>query len=111
MSIAAAALLTLAQGSPTVAVLGVGNRSCGAWTNAAQIETVEAAFERREFTGWLMGFLSGLNSTEELTGIAVAADGQGYTAWLDDYCARHPLDTVYKAAATLLNELISLENG
>lgn len=77
MIIAAAALVMLAESSPTVTILGVGNRTCGAWTTAAQAQTVEAALERREFTGWLMGYLSGLNSTKELTGLAVAADGQG----------------------------------
>jgi len=111
VSIVAAALLVLAQGSPTVTIVGIGNRSCGAWTNAAQIRTVEATFERREFSGWLTGYLSGVNSTSELRGIASAEDAQGYLAWVDDYCAKHPLDTVYRAVASLVNELISRENG
>ncbi len=106
MSIFAAALLALAPATPTVAVVGIGNRSCGAWTTATRTQSIE----RREFNGWLMGFLSAMNSTDKYKSIIVATDGFGYAAWVERYCAEHPLDTVYKASVSLLNELVAREN-
>jgi len=88
-------------------ILGVGNHSCGAWSMAAEGRTGARA-ARSEYIGWLMGFLSGVNSTPAYRELAIA-DGQAYTAWIDGYCGDHPLDTVYVAAATLVNELIDRE--
>lgn len=110
MMIAVALFLVVAQSSPDVTILGVGNRTCGAWTDAAKTITLDATHRRREFTGWLMGYLSALNVSDEFGGVAVAPDGYGYVAWVDDYCSRNPLDTVYLAAASLTGELIAREN-
>ena len=57
-----------------------------------------------------MGFLSAINTTDKYNGIIVATDGFGYAAWVDRYCADHPLDTVYKASVSLINELVAREN-
>lgn len=110
MSLPAALFLLVAQSSPTVTIIGAGNRTCGAWTDAAEPTTLDATHQRREFTGWLLGFMSALNTTDEFRGVAVAKDGNGYVAWVDEYCARNPLDTVYVAAVLLTNELIAREN-
>lgn len=107
MSFLAAVLLLAAGDVDTVTIIGVGNRTCGAWTNAAETNSLEATHQRREFTGWLMGFLSGLNVTDEFRALADLKDGEGYRAWMDAHCAKNPLDTVYVAAATLANELIN----
>lgn len=107
MSFLAAVLLLGAGDVDKVTIVGAGNRTCGAWTAAAESNSLAATHQRREFTGWLMGFLSGLNVTDELRDVADLKDGEGYRGWVDTYCAKNPLDTVYVAAATLANELIN----
>lgn len=105
-----AAMLMVPDAPEMVSVIGVGNRTCGAWTNAAKVGTLADTHLRREFGGWLAGYLSGLNSTKELRELANAKDGNGYVAWVDSYCERNPLDTVFIAASSLVNELIDRES-
>ncbi len=57
-------------------------------------------------TAWVNGFLSAFNfygtSKED---IANGIDANGVFAWIDNYCAAHPLDNITRATIALITEL------
>jgi hypothetical protein len=91
-------------------VLGIGNRSCGSWTQARHSVGMLADV----YEGWVAGFLSGSNSIlansdahiDVLEQAKAETDAQGLWAWIDNYCQTHPLDAVAQAADALGGELI-----
>jgi hypothetical protein len=95
-------------------VLGVGNRSCGSWTEARRANNNSANI----FEGWVAGFLSGSNSIttnsftiDTLKEPSAQGDAQGLWAWIDNYCQAHPLNSVASAADALGGELIRRAGG
>ena len=58
-----------------------------------------------EFTGWLGGYLSGVNalsfSTTDVLGNAELTDA---LSWLESYCGTHPLSTFSAAAEVLVTD-------
>jgi glycogen synthase len=96
-------------------IFGVGNQSCGSWTQARHTGTeyVDKA--------WVAGFLTGASAVylqrfnlSPLNETIANRDDQGLWAWLDNYCLAHPLDSIATASGTLENELVdrsSLSKG
>jgi hypothetical protein len=113
MAAAAFTFIGTVGGSPeerTTAVLGIGNKSCGSWSQARHsIGMMSDMYE-----GWVAGFLSGANSVlatsedhiDTLEQAEIDTDAQGLWAWVDNYCQAHPLNSVAQAADALGAELI-----
>ena len=52
---------------------------------------------------WVTGFISAFNYYVSRTGdVRTTNDFDGYYAWIDNYCAAHPLDTVANATVALI---------
>jgi hypothetical protein len=74
--------------------IGQGNSSCGSWT-AWRRDGLSVAPGQ-----WVLGFLSGVGfdsggDDNPLQGM----DADGVWAWIDSYCAAHPIDHIAAAAA------------
>ena len=82
-----------------VLLLGEGGSSCGTWT---QLRKTPRDFY--PLAAWVLGYLSGV-ATSTNVDLLRNTDSSAVTAWVDKYCAEHPLDTIYKAAEVLASEL------
>jgi hypothetical protein len=79
---------------------GPGTMSCGTWTQEAQTAS------RYANEAWILGFLTAYGRyVFKGSDIARGADNAGLTAWVDNYCAAHPLETVVTAAQLLIEQL------
>jgi hypothetical protein len=125
-----ATLLVLSQPVPSAAasymVLGFGNKSCGTWTQehqaaaaataaatqpASSIEQVNSwTFSRATQLmneGWVQGYITAYNATVLKSGqLTGGTDNEGLWAWIDGYCATHPLDDLSTATYALVEELL-----
>jgi hypothetical protein len=86
--------------------LGEGIISCGRWS-ADRKNYTQPAFSATD-TAWLLGFISAFNlyMLNVDDDVARSSDTRGMTAWIDNYCAMHPLDSLESAAASLIDELV-----
>lgn len=87
-------------------VFGPGVSSCGEWTNLRR--------ERSDYgiSGWLTGYISAYNSLPNgISNIAQGTDVEGMLAWVDNYCAKNPLDKISTAASALVDELLTRSYG
>lgn len=92
-------------------VTGVGQFSCGHWTQNmptrspgtfASSANMPAALD----TQWVQGFLSAFNYYGNGSGnVTNGTDVNGVFAWIDNYCAAHPLDLIADATIALVSEL------
>lgn len=92
---------------PTAAVAqftvwGVGNNSCGEWTDAhaGMVTAVTVAEE-----AWLGGYMTGTDEAA-LGPRAPKEDFRGLTGWISNYCHANPLDNLATAASALRLELM-----
>jgi hypothetical protein len=93
-----------AQGKYTV--YGHGTQSCGAWSaagTAVRDRDPLGASKRYEQEAWILGFISGAGYAN--ASVLRKTDSSGTVAWMDTYCAAHPLDSIGTAAEKLFNEL------
>jgi hypothetical protein len=86
-------------------ILGAGSRPCGSWLQARSQVSPEGAVMQ----SWLLGYITSINAHElSITkDIAEGTKPDAMFAWIDDYCASHPLDSVARAAASLTGVLRS----
>jgi hypothetical protein len=77
-------------------VYGMGIESCGKWTSEPQ------PILRGTSLSWVLGFISGVGAV--VPGVK-HTDTDAIRAWMDQYCATHPLETVAEAAADLVKAL------
>lgn len=93
-----------AEESQQATIFGLGNNSCGKWTSAK----LEGGWPRIAHHAWLSGFLSGINvqRRNSYSDLTDGRDMDGMSAWVDNYCAKHPLDTVAQAGDALIVELM-----
>ena len=75
-------------------VYGEGNSSCGEWTSKRNLAANAA---------WLVGFVSGAGFVSPAP--FKKTDTAGLEAWMDTYCAEHPLVSIADAAGKLVDEL------
>jgi hypothetical protein len=88
-----------------VSIVGAGYASCGKWS--AQPKSSVGYLEQQE---WLWGYVSGFNYFVQGNGnVGGGTDGYGMSAWVDGYCAKHPLETVFQAANALIVQLAGRE--
>jgi hypothetical protein len=82
-------------------VIGAGGYSCGTWTAEKAIP-----IRRLENEAWLMGYFSAANRFVSTNGnLTHGVDGTGLVAWMDNYCAAHPLNMIETGALNLYQEL------
>jgi hypothetical protein len=63
---------------------------------------------RNTFAGWMTGYVTAYNAwVRSKVNIAEGTDGFGVMAWVDNYCAKAPLDNVATAAIKLIQHLKS----
>jgi hypothetical protein len=99
--------VSLGVGSPTpslaqtATIIGRGVESCGWWTSERR---------KNESAGgavhWMLGYRSGANIFGSGPDVLQGMDGRAIAAWIDNYCAQHPLDQLSSAGPPLLNELV-----
>ena len=101
LALAAAALVPPGKGP--VQVYGYPDiDSCGVWTDQRR----DPKYGSQVNAGWILGFVSGLNRFGDGNGdIAPGVRPEGLLAWVDQYCASHPLDSVTVAGLALAKEL------
>jgi hypothetical protein len=84
--------------------LGIGNDSCGQWTQTRR----EVGYRWQAYMSWVQGFLTAYNVfTEGTHDVTRGVDSDGLAGWIDNYCQQHPLDNLAAAAQQLTTELIS----
>ena len=92
-------------------VHGRGNNSCGKWTAQQAHRPKDGEYTTANVEGllqleWVVGFISAFNKYQSATGdVTRNVDTDGITAWIDNYCAAHPLDAIVTAAMALISEL------
>ena len=86
---------TPAPGHATV--YGEGALSCGTWTSGDSSERLRRG-------AWIRGFVSGAG----YEGAKLRdTDSTGIEAWISQYCAAHPLDTIATASSHLVESLVT----
>ena len=76
---------------------GPTSQSCGAWTMAS------ANDEKQLYLWWTLGFVSGVDFQRSVH--LSTTDSKGIEAWMDKYCAEHPLAPLVRASIDLVTEL------
>jgi hypothetical protein len=85
-------------------VIGIGNRSCGSWI----ADRKEAGFPALVDLAWVEGFLTAMDHENGKVNASIhKTDADGIAAWVDNYCAAHPLNDLSRASEELA---ISLSN-
>ena len=75
-------------------VYGFGNASCGSWLKERKQQRIGGGHQ-----AWVLGFVSGFRYAGfRLRG----TDSLGLLAFVDSYCAEHPLDNISKATVALV---------
>ncbi|HWY14724.1 MAG TPA: hypothetical protein VNX86_06250 [Rhizomicrobium sp.] len=83
-------------------VLGPGNWSCGKWT----ADSSSGEVSKFQEIGWVQGFLTAYNDyVWKGQSVMGSVDGPGVTAWTNNYCTAHPLDTIGDATHALILDL------
>jgi hypothetical protein len=84
-------------------VLGVGTLSCEVWTKDRADRATEKHFIN---AAWVQGYLTAVNVFGDgASHIAKGVEDQDIMAWIDNYCAKHPADSLTVAAKALVDEL------
>ena len=88
---------------------GWGTKSCGAWTKVEahrQPVGAEVGSNIAAQTSWIVGFISAFNYYQGATpDVTEGTDISGVFAWIDNYCATHPLDPINHAVLALIAQL------
>jgi hypothetical protein len=103
-------LMTWGYCAEATTILGFSEgQSCGAWTNE-----IRGTTKRAQLEAWVLGFLSGWGETISSApeSLVVARDPLANTttaaviAWMNNYCAQHPLDVLTEATRHLMDEIL-----
>jgi hypothetical protein len=85
------------------AVLGAGSRPCGDWLRTRS----QAAPDSAVLQSWVLGYITSVNANvlTVTQDVSAGMTSEGLFAWIDNYCADHPLDSIARAAGGLLDYL------
>lgn len=81
-----------------------GLQSCGRWTD----ERRQGGLVDEVYQGWVYGFVTGAGDMFAALSPPLTlrtTDSAAIRAWVDNYCAAHPLDSIAKASEALVLEL------
>jgi hypothetical protein len=86
-------------------IFGAGTISCGEWSKYRASKDGPNSFQVQ---AWVDGFLSGWNvgSDTDRDFLINQHNQVALYAWIDNYCAAHPLDSVVQASFHLRRELL-----
>jgi hypothetical protein len=102
--------------APDYWTYGSGTDSCGQWVQNKRVyesrpiteTSLQSAIAYKAEVEWVNGYVSAVGVTmaalPQPVGLA-ETDGAAIKAWMDNYCADHPLDEVSYGAAQLVAEL------
>ena len=104
-----------AKAQDTFAVIGFGSTSCGSWTAARRAVNTATAVGYEQ---WVLGFVAGVPEGGAFGSFVTSGrtarmdplkntDAQVVWGWIDNYCASHPLETVKRAAAELIETAVT----
>lgn len=96
--------VTVAQRVPprtVFTVYGFGTKSCGSWLEERKLSQVTLPGGAQR--AWVLGFVSGVGYIGPKM---KDTDADGIYAFMDTYCAAHPLDSIGGAAQALVEELV-----
>jgi hypothetical protein len=83
--------------------IGLGAASCEYWTNARRQEETLGTTPRGS---WVLGYITAVNLFGPWSfDVTQSIDTKGIWAWIDNYCAEHPFDSIAVAAQSLVSEL------
>jgi hypothetical protein len=96
----------------TVSVLGSGNNTCEDWTRHRAERTLAAVTSSERSAHWVVGYLRGAfdHMSASRHDPPADVDMNAIRIWLDNYCRKRPLDSIYLAASELSGELINRSN-
>jgi hypothetical protein len=107
---AAAFLLVMSSGGHARAaseyvILGAGSRPCGSWLQVRS----QALPDTAVLQSWVLGYISSVNANllTSSPDVTAGASPDALFSWIDNYCAAHPLDSVARAARTLLDSFLA----
>jgi hypothetical protein len=79
---------------------------CGGWTAQRKDPSTGGQLGAASLLIWVEGFISGSAWTQQALNIQLKdTDPDAIAAWMDKYCADHPLDELVQGAASLVIEL------
>jgi hypothetical protein len=86
-------------------VYGAGMISCGEWRQFRSTGDKPNSYQAQ---AWIDGYLSGSNASGDGPDfIAPKPTDVAYYAWIDNYCAQNPLNSLLEATFRLKKELAS----
>jgi hypothetical protein len=86
-------------------IKGVGAHSCGRWVLDRQAGDYRAMGALAK-EAWVQGYITAYNEWAfQRPDVTAGTDSDGVFAWIDNYCASHPLDTVAVAIRRLVISL------
>ena len=89
-------------------VLGMGVESCGTWKSARE---EKEGWKALALGDWIGGYITAYNAwSAGPDDITKGTDLRGALAWMDDYCAKNPLETIATAASELVVTLLARGN-
>jgi hypothetical protein len=91
------------QTTAAEAVLGQGNIPCASWVESRREDNPLAATR----TAWVLGFVTAFNQygSKPEGDVSGGKDTEVLMVRIDDHCRLHPLDNLYNASVTLVDEL------
>ena len=102
--IAAVALFAVpSYASDQYVIFGAGGRPCGNWLQVRSQALPDSAV----LQSWVLGYVTSVNANVLTVGqdVAKGDNPEALFTWIDDYCAAHPLDSVARAAGSLVDSL------
>jgi hypothetical protein len=94
-----------ASSGTSVMMFGEGLRSCGEWTDAHAQRGNPRDVRWAEFDDWLGGYVTATNQFSSLPGVPGIGshyDLNALVGWVTNYCSKHPLEPVGRAAGRLV---------
>lgn len=85
-----------------------GLETCRIWTQGrTQADVAQGARQ-----AWVLGFVTAANAYTQNHGdsdgnLSKGTDTEGLYAWIDNYCAAHPLNRLSTASTALMNDLLA----
>jgi hypothetical protein len=98
------ALLVSAPAYSASVVYGPGAISCGKWTD----DRHNNPFAAGDDVSWVLGYVSAYNVWGKQD-IPEGTDAAGMAAWIDNYCARNPLDSLAVAAEAMISAMLDVK--
>ena len=94
--------LSIAQSTTGQEIRGAGASSCGQYIEDSDDKDISMLY-----TTWVLGFLSGVNVTNESIkrDMVMLPDSASIKAYLDKYCHDNPLESVARGTVHLFLEL------